>query len=96
MAGVFFEQPDLPGLVHDQEGIADPRNLAEPDQPGTNVARLVDERVREPQFFGEERAHRDWFGQLRDVHRHPAMACERRVRLLERDEILDEIGEFLL
>src|SRR6185503_18193780 len=55
----FFKQPNLAGLMHDEERVADSRELAEPNQSRTHVPRLVDERVREPQVFCEERTHRD-------------------------------------
>src|SRR4029450_5693576 len=47
----FLKQPDFSGLMNDQKRIAQARQLPEPDQPVTNIARLVNKRVREAQLF---------------------------------------------
>src|SRR6266487_6282239 len=73
-AWIFFKQPDFPGLMNDKKRIAQDRHLPEPDQPVTDIARLVDKRMRETQLFAEERPYVDGLRQLADVGGHPQIA----------------------
>ena len=80
--------------MNDKKRIAQDRHLPEPDQPVTNIAGLVDKRMRETQLFAEERSHDNGLYQLADVGGHPEIAGQRGLRLFECDQIFDEVGEF--
>src|SRR6185436_12267299 len=90
-AGMFFQKPDFPGLMNDKERVAQARHLPEPDQPVTNIAGLVDKRMRETQLFAEERPHADGLRQFADVGGHAEFARQRGLRLFERNQIFDEV-----
>src|SRR5689334_5131681 len=62
---LFFQKPNFSGLVHNEEGVVDPRDLGEPDEAGANIARGMDERMGEAKFLAKEGLHRDGTGKDR-------------------------------